>query len=403
MRNSLIQWCDDTVNAVMGCHGCELWPSWAKLLRHTLQVLALYLTVTADVCRRVKFLADDYSDSTYRLFIKAVVLEFVDGKNNQREAIKRIRELLKCYAGCCTENRAGRKGYPVNFNIPTMFPGRLTIAASAGDLSGTVRPDKPWLDGLPRLIFISDMGDALSANISFEDLLRELIEPVRSTKGSRHIWLWLTKRPARMAQFAAWLKRHNMSWPDNLVPMTTITSQKTVFRIAQILKVPAKVHALSVEPLFEPVTLPLNGIDWVIVGGESGPSAGPFHLEWARSIQNQCKATGVAFFLKQLGARPFLKDRPLALNDSHGGAWDEWPVAFRVRELPKGFRSQVDAPHILHEKQPSPRFLRTLIEGREIGQKQSSDSRMKLSRDFFERNLPDQAPATDAKTDDFKM
>ncbi len=321
----------------MGCDGCELWPTWTKLVRRILQVLACYISVTTAVQRRVKTLADEHADSTFRLFIKTVVGELIAGEKNQKAAIKEIRKLLKCYAGFSTENRSGNKGYPHSFNVPTIFSGRVAAIAHASDMSGAIRPGKPWLDGFPRLIFVSDMGDALSENISFEDLRKEIVDPVRTEMGARHIWLWLTKRPARMAKFAAWLNGQNISWPDNLVAMTTVTSQKTAYRIKQLLKVPAKVHALSVEPLFEHVTLPLEAIDWVIVGGESGTSAEPFHLEWATSIQKQCRAVGSTFFLKQMGANPFMKSKPLILQDSHGGDWNEWPAPFRVRDFPKQF------------------------------------------------------------------
>lgn len=91
------------------------------------------------------------------------------------------------------------------------------------------------------------------------------------------------------------------------------------------------------------------GIDWIIVGGESGPKARLFDLDWARSTIDQCKAAGVACFVKQLGAKPFevlpvsfpwevcnrAEDFPLELKDSHGGDWDEWPADLRVREFPE--------------------------------------------------------------------
>jgi protein gp37 len=247
--------------------------------------------------------------------------------------------LLKCYAGSLTENRAGHvKGYPARFEEPEMFPGRTAAAAVWKDLQGTDRPEKPWLNGLPRLIFVSDMGDALCSSIPFEYLQREIVEVCTSPKGTHHIWLWLTKRPARMAQFSAWLRKRGIAWPDNLVAMTTVTSAKTLSRVAELRKVKCRLRGLSVEPLWSAVKLPLDGIQWVIIGGESGTGAEPFHLEWARDIREQCHRAGVAFFMKQLGRRPMEGDSELRLHNTHGGDWAEWPQDLRVRETPKAFR-----------------------------------------------------------------
>jgi hypothetical protein len=93
-----------------------------------------------------------------------------------------------------------------------------------------------------------------------------------------------------------------------------------------------------VEPLFEPVDLDLRGIDWVIAGGGSDVLAEPFHLEWAMNLREQCQKAGVAFFLKQLGRKPFYENRPLPLKDKHGGDWAEWPEPWRVREMPQALR-----------------------------------------------------------------
>jgi protein gp37 len=190
------------------------------------------------------------------------------------------------------------------------------------------------MNGQPRLIFVSDMGDSLSRSVPFEFLEEEIIKNVSSLKGSRHIWLWLTKQPMRMAQFSQWLTDRGIAWPDNLVAMTSVTSEKTVVRVEHLRKVRCKFHGLSVEPLWSPVELPLDGIDWVIVGGESGAGAKPFELKWARDIIRQCRRADVAPFVKQLGACPRDGGHEIDLRDSHGGDWDEWPEELRVREFP---------------------------------------------------------------------
>jgi protein gp37 len=198
------------------------------------------------------------------------------------------------------------------------FPGRMAEAAKAKDLTGLMRPDKPWLNNLPRQIFVSDMGDALSSNIEFEYLKQEIIDVALSPNGKRHNWLWLTKRPGRLAEFDQWLATNAIPWPRNLVAMTSITSTATVGRAEMLISTRATFRGLSVEPLWTPITIPLAGIDWVIVGGESGNCANPFHVEWAHDLREQCSRAGVAFFMKQLGANPICADLPLTLEDKHG-------------------------------------------------------------------------------------
>lgn len=133
---------------------------------------------------------------------------------------------FKCYAAQLSERFGGKAHWPDHFDKPKKFPGRMAKSAASGSLRGKDRTGKPWLDGLPRLVFVSDMGDALSNGIEFEFLLKEIIEVVTSAAGKQHVWLWLTKRPRRMAEFGEWLKGRGIDWPDNLVAMTTVTSQK---------------------------------------------------------------------------------------------------------------------------------------------------------------------------------
>lgn len=250
----------------------------------------------------------------------------------------KVKKAFKCYAGMSTLYRAGKvTGYPELFEQPTMFSGRIAAIAKSRDLTGTCRSDKPWLGDLPRLIFVSDMGDALSTRITFDFLKNEIIENVISPKGRRHQWLWLTKRPKQMVVFSKWLLERGIHWPVNLVAMTSVTSDETAHRATELVEIEAPFIGLSVEPLWTPVKLPLASIDWVIVGGESGQFATPFHLEWARDIRQQCENSGVAFFLKQLGRNPYQGGKALTLRDSHGGDWSEWPEDLQVRKFPLGF------------------------------------------------------------------
>jgi protein gp37 len=274
-RDTAIQWCDDTINPTMGCDGCELWSAGRKT----------------------------------------------------------------CYAGVLHRVRGGHnKGFAPTFEQVTLFPGRMGAAARWPDLTGMVRTDKPWLNGLPRHIFVSDMSDALSKAVSFDYLEQEVISTVISEAGWRHRWLWLTKRPARMARFSRWLAERGIEWPVNLWAGTSITSQRTTRRIGPLLSVGGErtTRFLSVEPQVEPIDLGrwLPRLDWVIQGGESGGKARPFDVSWAVGLLRQCRESGVPYFLKQLGAFVVMGGQRRRLTDRHGGDWSEWPEAIRVRQMP---------------------------------------------------------------------
>ena len=161
-----------------------------------------------------------------------------------------------CYAGVDHERKGGKNpGFAPTFAQVTCFPGRMAKAAKARDLRGLGRFDKPWLDGLPRLWFVSDMSDALSKTVSFEYMYAEIIEVVRSPAGTRHIWLWLTKQPKRMAEFATHVGAGQ--WPSNLWPGTSITEARYVDRIDYLRAVgdTTTTRFLSVEPQHTPISL----------------------------------------------------------------------------------------------------------------------------------------------------
>jgi protein gp37 len=258
-----------------------------------------------------------------------------------------------CYAGVLHTRFGGvTKGYSPTFEELTLWPGRMAEAATWSDLTGTTRRDKPWLDGLPRLTFVSDMSDALSSMVPFDFLEAEVVAAVTAPEGRRHHWLWLTKRPERMAQFSDRLKAKGVSWPKNLWAGTSITTQATTSRIKHLLRVGDgdTIRFLSVEPQHEAIYVGelLPRLDWVIQGGESGRGAEPFRLEWARDLIRQCKDAGVAYFLKQLGSTVLSKDRRLIFSDGHAGDWSEWPEEVRIRQMPERIRVTP------HAQRPSP-------------------------------------------------
>ncbi len=351
-----IQWCDSTVNPVMGCDGCPLYPSTtAEVAGRVSKRLKDELGLEAENARQLLKLgfADQPFSAVYQFresigasVSSALRIQGHDAPKAAEIITEEIASSLRCYAGLLhlrwgeqpsTPGKAVNSGYPLRFENVTEFPGRMADAAKWCDLTGQAREDSPWRDGLPRLIFVSDMGDALSAGVSFEFLKREIIDVVNSQKGKAHIWLWLTKRPRRMADFSDWLAEQGVEWPDNLVPMTSVLNQDMAVHVKHLKRIPAKVRGLSVEPLWESVELDLDGIDWVIVGGESGGHAKVFDLAWVRDLRDHCVAEGKAFFMKQLGANPWQDGERVVLKDPHGGDWGEWPEDLRVREFPALF------------------------------------------------------------------
>lgn len=373
MKLTTIQWADTTVNPIMGCGGCELFPSAAKVLAAIdddvesgtatrIDSKILYQDLVADVFSKsppaFPHIAHNKSVTTTNIWhLKERFKDRVSKQYGQAEAdlaMMSVRQSITCYAAVLHLNRGtnildreGRSkerdlnnGHAPTFESVTRFPGRSAKASKLVDLWEMQRADSPWKDGLPRLIFVSDMGDAFSAVKDFKFLKEDLMTAVESVQGSQHLWLWLTKRPERMALFAEEIG----GFPANVCAMTTLTGPdpESLNRLAAIKKVKAHVRGLSIEPLWDRIplsSLNLDGIDWVIVGGESGSGVftRPFELEWAEELREHCRKHGVAFFLKQLGQNPMRGIEQISLKDSHGGDWEEWETSLRVREFPKAF------------------------------------------------------------------
>ncbi len=164
----------------------------------------------------------------------------------------------------------------------------------------------------------------------------------------------LTKRPERMAKFAEDIG----GFPENVCAMTTLTGpdDRSLKRLAALKKVKASMRGLSIEPLWDripPSKLNLMGIDWVILGGESGAGlrlTRPFALEWIDELREHCQKHGVAFFLKQLGRNPSRNGEVFRLKDQHGGKWEEWDEALRIREFPKAFHDYRKDEMIVSDK-----------------------------------------------------
>jgi protein gp37 len=346
MKKTKIQWCHSTVNPLMGCDGCELWPGKGKFLSELTMVI-IANTIALQTAQAEKTIASIIGTrETSEIYSGRVqiadrlAVRFDLGKPARDELVDVIRKNCKCYAGLLGTLRAGQaKGHADKFEEPMIFPGRMAEAARWGPPSPEESAPKPWLAGAGRMIFVSDMGDALSQSVPFEFLQSEIINAVDSNAGRRHLWLWLTKRPKRMADFGSQLLKAGIPWPDNLVAMASVTSSATAGRIDDLRRVPSRFKGLSCEPAFAELTPDLTGIDWVVMGGGSDVLAEPFHIEWALSLREQCRHADVSFFLKQLGRNAMFKGQPLNLVDEHGGDWAEWKTDWRTREIPQSFQT----------------------------------------------------------------
>jgi protein gp37 len=165
------------------------------------------------------------------------------------------------------------------------------------------RLDLPLKWRRPRRVFVNSMSDMFHA-----DVPREFIGEVfdRMASAPRHVFQVLTKRAERMERVVRWLSEdqwnHDASG-ENVWLGVSVESPDYYARIRHLQRTPAAVRFLSLEPLLAPLPdLPLDGIHWVIVGGESGPGARAMHPDWVRAIRDQCTSAGVAFFFKQWGA-----------------------------------------------------------------------------------------------------
>ena len=140
-----------------------------------------------------------------------------------------------------------------------------------------------------------------------------------------HQFQVLTKRSQRLLEFSL-----QIDWPDNVWMGVSVENQEYTFRIDHLRETDAKIKFLSLEPLLGPLPdLNLDGIDWAIVGGESGPGARPMREEWVIQIRDGCEAAGVPFFFKQWGG----VNKKRAGRLLQGRTWDDLPAQVMPRSL----------------------------------------------------------------------
>lgn len=261
---------------------------------------------------------------------------------------------LNCYAERMARRlqAMGKKKYQGTVDKNGRWTGRINFNPDA--LNAPLKRKKPTT------YFVNSMSDLFHENITLEQQT-DIFEVI--ARAHWHTFQVLTKRPEQavtrwrdIATGVAYRLGEQKTpgfWPlKNIWFGISVENQQTADkRIPELLKIPAKIRFLSCEPLLEPIDLedlayeaagpewagynPL--VDWVIIGGESGPRARPFDLAWAESIVAQCAAAGIPVFVKQLGSKPIdgLNGQKSGYPvTGKGGDMAEWPKALRVREYP---------------------------------------------------------------------
>jgi protein gp37 len=240
----------------------------------------------------------------------ATAIEWTDATWNPVTGCTKIsRGCDNCYAERFAERFRGVAGHPF---------------ATGFDL--TLRPDRleqPLGWRRSRRIFVNSMSDLFHKDVprSFVDRVFDVME-----RASWHKFQLLTKRSSLMRDYL--IERYGSSrGPAHVWCGVSVEDAQAKSRIRHLRNAPAGLRFLSVEPLLGPLgDINLDGIDWVIVGGESGPGARKMHPEWAEKVRNQCERQAVAFFFKQWGGlRPKSGGRQLG-----GREWNEIPQACRV-------------------------------------------------------------------------
>jgi protein gp37 len=218
-----------------------------------------------------------------------------------------------CYARTFAERFRGVPGHPYEMGFDlTLREARL-------------RQPLEWKK--PKVVFVNSMSDLFHEDVP-EPYIRQVFDVMREAHW--HTFQVLTKRSERMADVAS-----RLDVPDNVWMGVSVENERWTTRIDDLRRVDAAVRFLSCEPLLGPLDLNLAGINWVIVGGESGHGARRMQPEWARSIRDQCRARSVAFFFKQWGAHDEAgrrRGKTAAGRTLDSQTWDELPnIARRER------------------------------------------------------------------------
>lgn len=167
----------------------------------------------------------------------------------------------------------------------------------------------------PQLIFVNSMSDLFHKSVPL-GYIQKVFDVMR--QASWHEYQVLTKRAERLQELSPYIQ-----WPRNVWMGVSVETQKYAYRIECLRQTGAHIKFLSLEPLLGPLhSLNLEGIDWVIVGGESGPGARPIQEKWVTEIRDQCLKTSTPFFFKQWGG----VNKKKMGRSLQGESWDQLPL-----------------------------------------------------------------------------
>jgi protein gp37 len=206
----------------------------------------------------------------------------------------------RCYAETFAERWRGIPDHPYEQGFDLrLWPGRM---------------EQPLRWRKPRRIFVNSMSDLFHEDIP-ADYIHQVFEVMR--RADWHNFQILTKREERLVELAS-----ELEWPANIWMGVTVENRRFVHRADYLREVPAAVRFISAEPLLGPLDgLNLEGIHWLIAGGESGHRHRPVRVEWLRQLRDRCAEERVAFFFKQWGGQRAKSGGRLL----DGREWSQWP------------------------------------------------------------------------------
>lgn len=228
----------------------------------------------------------------------------------------------------CTKVSPGCAHCYIERTTPFRIAGRRFVRGAIPLVLHPDRLDQPLHWRTPRRVFVNSLSD-----LYHDDVPDAFIAGVFNVmcRASWHQFQVLTKRSTRLRQIAP-----HLPWPANVWQGVSVENAVHVHRIRDLRAVPAAVRFLSIEPLLGAIPeLPLEGVHWVILGGESGPGSRRCAIEWIADVVRQCAAAKVPCFVKQLGRCPTADGQPVKLlRRFKGDEPAEWPEELRVREYP---------------------------------------------------------------------
>jgi protein gp37 len=228
-------------------------------------------------------------------------IEWTDATWNPVRGCTKISPGCKhCYAERFAERFRGVKGHP--------FEQGFDLRLVPGKLGEPLR----WKS--PQRIFVNSMSDLFHDQVPLEYIQRVFRV---MNEANWHQYQVLTKRAERLEAISA-----ELPWASHIWMGVSVENEDYLWRIDHLRRIKAHVKFLSIEPLLGPIgKIKLRGIDWVIVGGESGPGARPMTPEWVKDIRDQCRKANVAFFFKQWGG----VQKKRHGRELDGRTWDEMP------------------------------------------------------------------------------